>query len=443
MSLSTTDKVAQLCELSNIVIGIRLFNKEIGKGGVGLESFAELLDYPGRQLLKALNEEVSKIIEECDNYTIFFNVENELPVESFSEDSRDYFKSELTLKRQYLIYVLELKSDVQVSEQKVMSLEDKYKSKITELQELIGNKTSIPKDQVYPRFDALSQIYSELLEEKVVGNMRVELFKVLTEFAPKLESSLPESLIREAKLLYLQKASEQRDLEQKIAETTESSVLKNDIIRLMPNTTPDFMHIPLDFLGFCLWTIVKKNGLLLPGKPNLGVFKYKERYCVFSDEEAIEDFVGDPENYMGEVIDICRKSPELIHLLKLQEEFPDINIAALLQGREGQAPMFSVATKMTVDKDAQTPLHFMDKNIVPGYRWNEWDMRREALQMANIRKMKTVSTQTVLSNFRRDNETQVWLPKDVETNTLVDGATNTLLPKTYIWGLRNTHAKLG
>jgi hypothetical protein len=50
----------------------------------------------------------------------------------------------------------------------------------------------------------------------------------------------------------------------------------------MPNSTPDFMHIPLDFLGFCLVNIVEE-GLLMPGKPNLGVFKYMEKYCVFAD----------------------------------------------------------------------------------------------------------------------------------------------------------------
>ena len=84
----------------------------------------------------------------------------------------------------------------------------------------------------------------------------------------------------------------------------------------MPNSTPDFMHIPLDFLGFCLVHIVEK-GLLMPGKPNLGVFKYKEKYCVFSDEHAIEKFVDNPDSYLSNAIDICRNKPELIHLLKM------------------------------------------------------------------------------------------------------------------------------
>ena len=83
----------------------------------------------------------------------------------------------------------------------------------------------------------------------------------------------------------MEKANNQRLIEEHIAQTMDSQVVGNQvnqIIRLMPNSTPDFMHIPLDFLGFCLVNIVEE-GLLMPGKPNLGVFKYKEKYCVFAD----------------------------------------------------------------------------------------------------------------------------------------------------------------
>ena len=76
------------------------------------------------------------------------------------------------------------------------------------------------------------------------------------------------------------------------------------------------MHIPLDFLGFCLVNIVE-GALLMPGKPNLGVFKYKEKYCVFADQEAVDKFIKDPDKYLNEVIQVCRDRPELIHLLKL------------------------------------------------------------------------------------------------------------------------------
>jgi hypothetical protein len=127
----------------------------------------------------------------------------------------------------------------------------------------------------------------------------------------------------------MEKANKMRQIEDHIAQNMESQVVGNNIIRLMPNSTPDFMHIPLDFLGFCLVNIVE-HALLMPGKPNLGVFKYKEKYCVFADEQAIEKFIGHPDRYLNEVIEICRKKPELIHLLKMQDHFPDASLAALL-----------------------------------------------------------------------------------------------------------------
>jgi hypothetical protein len=72
---------------------------------------------------------------------------------------------------------------------------------------LIGNKSSIPKDQVYPKFDSLSQIYSQLLEEKNLAVLRRELFNVLLEYKQSMTNELSEVLIRESKALYSEKAS--------------------------------------------------------------------------------------------------------------------------------------------------------------------------------------------------------------------------------------------
>jgi len=90
-----------------------------------------------------------------------------------------------------------------------------------------------------------------------------------------------------------------------------------------------------------------------------------------------------------------------------------------------------------VDKGMETPTHFVEKYIEPNYCWNEWDLRKKALQMANIRKKVTVSIQTELSNFRIDNEVQIWLPKEISTNTGINASTNTDLLKSYIVGLKD------
>lgn len=113
---------------------------------------------------------------------------------------------------------------------------------------------------------------------------------MLLEFKDLMTNKLPEQVVLESKALYMEKAQRMRQIEEHIAANMESQVVghNGNIIRLMPNSTPDFMHIPLDFLGFCLVNIVQHNGLLMPGKPNLGVFKYTEKYCVFADEQCID-----------------------------------------------------------------------------------------------------------------------------------------------------------
>ena len=55
-----------------------MFNRDIGKGGVGLESFNEIINHPARTLINELNLEVAEIMEQSDKYTMYFNVLNEL-----------------------------------------------------------------------------------------------------------------------------------------------------------------------------------------------------------------------------------------------------------------------------------------------------------------------------------------------------------------------------
>lgn len=66
-------------------------------------------------------------MESSDNYTIFFNVLSEIEDKvKISKPEITMYKDELTYKRQFLIYILELKSDVQSSEINIEELKSKY-----------------------------------------------------------------------------------------------------------------------------------------------------------------------------------------------------------------------------------------------------------------------------------------------------------------------------
>lgn len=58
-------------------------------------------------------------------------------------------------------------------------------------------------------------------------------------------------------------------------------------------------------------------------------------------------------------------------------------------------------------ESCQTELHPVGKNIDRGYEWNEWEHRRKALAMVNLRQKRTHGSQTILSHYRRENATQV------------------------------------
>jgi hypothetical protein len=202
--------------------------------------------------------------------------------------------------------------------------------------------------------------------------------------------------------------------------------------------TPGFMLLPLELQGFCPWTIVKANGLLIPGKPALGVIKYENLYYVCEHAEAIRAFISDPMYYLDRIKTRACKNPEFIHLLRLQHYFPTASIAKLVQRPEFDA--VSNTSVMKKDASTDTPIHFIEKHIDPNYEWNEWKLRQKVLQITNLKNCITVSQQTDNSHFRRDNETQVYTQRVKETQTKRDNGTNPKITTTYITGLRGKSA---
>lgn len=79
-----------------------------------------------------------------------------------------------------------------------------------------------------------------------------------------------------------------------------------------------------------------------------------------------------PSEFHREVLARARQWPELIYLLHLQEYFPDAALGALVKGRgasgaDAAAAVTEGATNVRKrDAGTDTPVHFMEKNIIPG-----------------------------------------------------------------------------
>ena len=122
----------------------------------------------------------------------------------------------------------------------------------------------------------------------------------------------------------------------------------------------------------------------------------------------------------------------MILLLRVDDVFRDLGLTLIHVDPEQKGK----STKIMLDTGAQTADHYV-KFIDHNYCWNEWELRRKAIQMANIRNMTTTGTQTADSIYKVENQTQVWLMKDSSSQTGINSGNNPIRPRNYITDLRD------
>ncbi|KAF8063785.1 cfap206 [Scenedesmus sp. PABB004] len=143
---------------------------------------------------------------------------------------------------------------------------------------------------------------------------------------------------------------------------------------------------------------------------------------------ALRAFVAAPEAALDGARRAAARAPLLEHLLGLA-------------GAGGRLPALRAVLALAagparVDAGTQTPTHFTERHVDVDYEWNEWALRRRIIALANLRTKATHGAQTALSAFRRDGDTQTWLPKAAAAQTPV--AKGSAMPRKlrYVAGLR-------
>jgi len=261
--------------------------------------------------------------------------------------------------------------------------------------------------------------------------------------------------------------------------------------------SPQFLQLPLEYQGFCPVSLVSSVpavaaetaaaapaevaaavppggpalhrssalpdlGVLMQGDVSLGVVRWDGRHYVCSNKAAVEAFMSAPGWYVTRVRALAAQHEELVQLLQLvsPDGFPEALLPMLIQydgdlaataaatriampevaaadpARRAEAVRLSKNGRALVDEGVQTPVHFIERAIDPLYTWNEWALRRRALAVMNLLNCRTTSQQTDASAARKHAETQVYLPKAMETQTGISTGTNTDRVVTYVAGLR-------
>lgn len=55
------------------------------------------------------------------------------------------------------------------------------------------------------------------------------------------------------------------------------------------------MVLFFQYFGFCPWALAETKGALIPGNPNMGLLKWREKFFVFCSPEAAISFGIDPD----------------------------------------------------------------------------------------------------------------------------------------------------
>lgn len=438
VSLSSQDKIAQLNDLSNIVMGIRLLNGEIGKGGIGLLTLNDMRKRLNSDLSNDVKQFYNNITEICEKYTLIYeNIDFSVIVDKYEFEVLEKIRKFIIYYRQAMTYLSMLMDDLHNSSTIIDTLSINYDKEIKFLIEIVDKKSAISKEQAYPRFENLAKMYSKFQEQVFILNIRENVYHKLYDFITNndIPPDFNEKYFEERFDQYLENLDIYAKLMQEQAFSFESGLYQNGVTVLLPHTTADFLDIKLEFQGFCLVTLLKKHGLLVNGKPSV-VTKFKDKYMVFYNHTSVQDFIDNPDFFLDEIFSYVRKHAYLINLLNMTDDFPMANLSILFRDKDMYTYKYKNSSVM-VDKDIQTPVHFYENGLIDrNYVWNEWELKKQALQLADIMKKKTVSCQTILSHFRRENETQVWPPKDEGSNTTVSKGTNLSIEKSYINGLR-------
>ncbi|KAJ3345887.1 hypothetical protein HDU91_007192, partial [Kappamyces sp. JEL0680] len=105
MALSRSDKEAQLNGLTNLVTGIRLFNKDLGKGGETIEPIPEYCNRELRELMLLIHNQTKDTEDKIQLYKAILDYKDQTINAELSDEAAENVRLGLVFQRQYLVYL--------------------------------------------------------------------------------------------------------------------------------------------------------------------------------------------------------------------------------------------------------------------------------------------------------------------------------------------------
>eukprot|EP00899_Mesostigma_viride_P011662 jgi/Mesvir1/20497/Mv12383-RA.1 len=464
LTFTKDEKRAQLQELAHVVLGVRLFNRHGGKGGADLPAPETEYGELASALEGTLTSEAKAVREQIWHYLMVLNHKGQTAKPRDPELVR--LRDEMVNRVQYLVYIDSIMEHADVGNAAVGEMLKQRKEALDELLAAVGGKASVTKDKVYPLFEALGRLHMALLAEVLTLEVKAKVAQLLPLYRNTFAPAMGLHDVHAARSVFVDSQAEggadgqgggksvmetakdwtvlvlMDDVPGGGAPPTEAAIQAGGtkLVRVdagdgtetsregHEREMAEFLAIEPDLYGFCPVSIVRRNGLAIAGDRSLGYVLCKGKHYAFAAPAFMDAFRAAPDVYLQELQVAAMRHPDLVRLLNMGSQFPGLAVKELTALLE--------AAPVKCDFGAQTPTHFVEKHIDYNYEWNEWALRRRALQLADLRNKRTHSMQTNLSHFRRDNESQVWLPKESATQSAVNKGSTMPKKLRVVQGLR-------
>ncbi|CAH1154009.1 unnamed protein product [Phaedon cochleariae] len=430
-----TVRMERLSHLVKLVSGIRLYNKDCKRGGEGVPELPTLL----LKAIDAVKDKIQaihdKITEEClevltdvikscyypSNTKYRVVLAERIPNYADSSDL-EYCKDLLVLYKIYQEKLSKLVSEVDRIKQAHEKIETEYNEILSFLHEKVIPNMHMRASFIFPIFEHLFEEWCELQNRTVVLTELKHTFDNLYAMmsSMNLENRLINNFNPDNRSFCVRSFSPQ-----KYMRTVKDGIvlLKKEYISFWAK-----MKKRYEYEGHCCWTLVTTKGFLIKGNDEYGIVKYKTKFYTFNSPYGLLNFISDPEYYIHHVLDLARKKCELIMYLRLKSPLTELqDIERIVEEDKTYVQVGNIGI--------QADSHRANK-IEIGYESNIWRHKERALKMAVLLNCKTSSTQTGNSYNIVPKDTQTWLLKENNTQTMSDNHSNTPVPMQFFNGLR-------
>uniref|UniRef100_A0A336LQX2 Cilia- and flagella-associated protein 206 n=1 Tax=Culicoides sonorensis TaxID=179676 RepID=A0A336LQX2_CULSO len=401
--LSKNDRVNSLIEIREIVTGIILFNQDAGNSSITLMELPQILEQSYESTKSILQITLCEIIDRINLLTsaISSAISNDfknrqiivlLPQNVTAEDF-ETVKSSLIMNRQHEIFTRKLSEFLENVKFDIDKNNHRYNEILKLIHETVQFRTAIPTEKVFPKFAELSKCWSRLQNN-------IYLLSEINQINNQL-LQLSEKALCCDEIAY-------KLLGDSVIETDEERAgrFKDKKILLLGEkctVQPYNKKIKLEYYGFCTWMLSQGRGILIPGIPDIGVVTFKNANYGFCAPDLALMFEDTPQKHMYKIIEAAKNRIELIRLLDIYDHMKSFEVHHKGSISEGVS---TDLVKQTSEQEVQTELHPIPYYKDERYMWNIWDIRKKAIQLANLRKCSTRSAQTMISYQKFNVNTQ-------------------------------------